>query len=160
METDFDTDPIDLVTNRPTIGLQFIGKHIEEYIPMYGTPGSSGVDLKADIKEPITVQPNEIYMIPVGIKLNIPIGFEAQVRSRSGLAVKYGARVTHGIGTIDSDYTGEVMMILSTIKPFVVNPGDRIAQMVFAKVEQVNFEIEVVNDSASRGSNGFGSTGI
>jgi dUTP pyrophosphatase len=158
--TIFDDEPVSLIIDRPTVGLQFVGKHISSYIPQYETLGSSGVDLRADIPEPITVEPGEIYMFGTGIQLNIPVGMEAQVRSRSGLAVKYGASVLHGVGTIDSDYTGEIAMIMSTIKPFTVKPGDRIAQMVFAKVSQVLFEMEVINDKSSRGSGGFGSTGV
>lgn len=156
----FDEEPINLITNRPNVGLQYIGKHIDPYLPMYETAGSSGVDLRADIPAPILIEPGKIYKFGTGIKLSIPNGMEAQVRSRSGLAVKYGASVLHGIGTIDSDYTGEIAMIMSTILPFTVNPGDRIAQLVFADVKQVNFDVDIFDDKSSRGSNGFGSTGI
>lgn len=160
MSTFFDEDPIDLIVNRPLIGLQYIGKYIEPYLPKYETDGSSGVDLRADIPEPMLIKPGNIYKLGTGIKLNIPRGMEAQVRSRSGLAVKYGASVLHGIGTIDSDYTGEICMIMSTLLPFTVNPGDRIAQMVFCDVRRVNFEVEEIQDKSTRGSNGFGSTGV
>jgi len=160
MNDNFDTDtPIEIET-RQKIGIQFIGKYIDPYIPLYGTEGSSGVDLRADIKEPLTLTPGKSYTIDTGLKFELPHNFEGQVRSRSGLAFKYGAGVTHGMGTIDSDYTGEVKVFLTTLETFTISPGDRIAQMVFAKVERVLFDFVDITEKSSRGSNGFGSTGM
>lgn len=157
--TIYDEEVVELTTSRTSVSLEFMGQNIEPYIPQYATPGSSGVDLKADIKEPMHIKPGEVYLIPTGIRIAMPEFLEAQVRARSGLAAKHGAFVVNGVGTIDSDYRGEIMVILSTIKQFIINPGERIAQMVFARVEKVNFDIEVLDDT-SRGSGGFGSTGI
>jgi dUTP pyrophosphatase len=154
----FDDQPIDVLPNY-TVGLEFIGKHIEAYIPRYETAGSAGADLRADIPEPIEVVPGKVTKFGTGIKLNIPHGLECQIRSRSGLCWKYGASIAHGVGTVDSDYTGELMMMLTTVEPFIINPGDRVAQMIFAKVEQVIFDIEEILEKETRGSAGFGSTG-
>lgn len=130
--------------------------------PAYATEKSAGMDLKADIKEPVTLNPLERAMIPTGIFIALPDGTEAQVRPRSGLAAKHGISVLNAPGTIDADYRGEVKVILVNLsnQPFVVNPGERIAQMVVARYEKVEWdEVEVLDDT-DRGAGGFGSTGV
>ncbi|MBQ7019704.1 MAG: dUTP diphosphatase [Bacteroidales bacterium] len=129
--------------------------------PSYATEKSAGMDLKADIAEPITLKPLERAMVPTGIYIALPDGTEAQVRPRSGLAAKFGISVLNAPGTIDADYRGEVKVILVNLsnEPFTVNPGERIAQMVVARYEKVEWdEVEVLDDT-ERGEGGFGSTG-
>lgn len=119
------------------------------------------MDLKANIDEPVTLGPLERAMIPTGLFIALPDGTEAQVRPRSGLAAKYGISVLNAPGTVDADYRGEVKVILVNLsnEPFVVNPGERIAQMVVARYEKVEWdEVEVLDDT-ERGAGGFGSTG-
>lgn len=128
--------------------------------PSYATEKSAGMDLKADIAEPITLKPLERAMVPTGIYIALPDGTEAQVRPRSGLAAKFGISVLNAPGTIDADYRGEVKVILVNLsnEPFTVNPGERIAQMVVARYEKVEWdEVEVLDDT-ERGEGGFGST--
>lgn len=129
--------------------------------PSYATEKSAGLDLKADIKEPITLGPLERAMVPTGLYIALPDGTEAQVRPRSGLAAKFGISVLNAPGTIDADYRGEVKVILVNLsnESFTINPGERIAQMVVAKYEKVEWnEVEVL-DETERGEGGFGSTG-
>ena len=106
-------------------------------LPSYSTPGASGMDLRANLEEPIILSPMEIKLIPTGIKAEVPLGYEIQVRARSGLALKYGISLVNGVGTIDSDYRGEIGVILINLgkKSFTINHGDRIAQLVVAKYE-------------------------
>lgn len=129
--------------------------------PSYATEKSAGMDLKADIIEPITLGPLERAMVPTGIYIALPDGTEAQVRPRSGLAAKFGISVLNAPGTIDADYRGEVKVILVNLsnQPFVVNPGERIAQMVIARYETVEWDEVEVLDETERGAGGFGSTG-
>ena len=119
------------------------------------------MDLKANIDEPVTLGPLERAMIPTGIFIALPDGTEAQVRPRSGLAAKHGISVLNAPGTIDADYRGEVKVILVNLsnEPFVVNPGERIAQMVVARYEKVEWEEVESLDETERGAGGFGSTG-
>lgn len=129
--------------------------------PSYATDKSAGMDLKANITEPVTLAPLERAMIPTGLFMALPDGTEAQVRPRSGLAAKFGISVLNSPGTIDADYRGEVKVILVNLsnESFVVNPGERIAQLVVARYEKVEWdEVEVLDDT-ERGSGGFGSTG-
>ena len=130
-------------------------------LPSYATVGSAGMDLKANISEPIALKPMERYLFPTGIYIQLPEGYEAQIRPRSGLAAKYGITVTNCIGTIDMDYTGEVGVSLINLsnETFVVHPGERIAQMVVAKYEKVDWNEVAVLDKTERGDGGFGSTG-
>ena len=131
-------------------------------LPKYKTNGSSGVDLQADIPESIILEPLERYLVPTGLFLEIPQGYEAQVRARSGLAIKSGISLVNVIGTIDSDYRGEIKVILINLgkENFTINRGDRIAQMIFMKIEQAELiQVETINDT-ERGSGGFGHTGI
>ncbi|MDR0483879.1 MAG: dUTP diphosphatase [Alphaproteobacteria bacterium] len=130
-------------------------------IPSYASEGSAGVDLKANIFEDITLKPQERVLIPTGIFMELPSSFEAQVRSRSGLAIKNGVVVLNSPGTIDSDYRGEIKVILANFSSdsFIVKRGDRIAQMVINTYVKANFFIGTLNDT-NRGSGGFGSTGV
>lgn len=129
--------------------------------PAYATEKSAGMDLKADIKEPVTLAPLERVMIPTGLFMALPDGTEAQVRPRSGLAAKHGISVLNAPGTIDADYRGEVKVILVNLSndTFVINPGERIAQMVVARYEKVEWDEVEVLDETERGEGGFGSTG-
>lgn len=130
--------------------------------PFYATEKSAGMDLKANIDEPITLGPLERTMIPTGLYIALPDGTEAQVRPRSGLAAKYGISVLNAPGTVDADYRGEVKVILVNLsnEPFVINPGERIAQMVVAKYEKVDWNVVDSLDDTERGSGGFGSTDV
>ncbi len=130
-------------------------------LPEYATSGSSGMDIRANIIEPIILQRLERTLIPTGLFVEIPLGYEAQIRPRSGLAIKQGITCLNTPGTIDADYRGEIKVILINLsnEPQAVNPADRIAQMVFAKIEQVNLvQVEIINET-TRGTGGFGHTG-
>ena len=130
-------------------------------LPEYVTAGSSGMDLQAAIDEPLTLEPGDFTLIPNGIKCEIPTGYEAQVRPRSGLAAKYGIGILNAPGTIDSDYRGEIKTIIFNFsnRPYTFEPGDRIAQMVICKIYQPQIEpIEIISKT-ERGAGGFGHTG-
>ena len=129
--------------------------------PAYATEQSAGVDLKANLAEPIVLGSLERALVPTGLYIALPKGFEAQVRPRSGLAAKHGITVLNTPGTIDADYRGEIKVILVNLskEPFEIVPGERIAQMVVAKHEYVEWEEVESLDSTARGSGGFGSTG-
>ena len=130
-------------------------------LPEYATPQSAGMDIRANLDEPITLNPLERKLIPTGLYMALPAGYEAQVRPRSGLAIKKGITVLNTPGTVDADYRGEVCVILINLsnEPFVVNDGERIAQMVIAKHEQPEIvEVDVL-DETERGAGGFGHTG-
>lgn len=133
----------------------------EQQLPQYATAGSAGMDLRADIDKPIVLKPLERKLIPTGLKIALPVGYEAQIRPRSGLALKYGVTVLNSPGTIDADFRGEVCVILVNLSDidFVVNPSERIAQMVVAKHEQVDFQIVETLDETERGDGGLGHTG-
>ncbi len=131
-------------------------------LPQYATAGSAGLDLRANISEPVTIKPLQRVLIPTGISMALPLGYEAQVRPRSGLALKNGITVLNTPGTIDSDYRGEVGVILVNLSDtdFVVNDGDRICQMVIAKHEIAEIvEVETL-DETERSTGGFGHSGI
>jgi dUTP pyrophosphatase len=133
----------------------------EHPLPTYATPASAGVDLRASIAEPLTLQPLGRALVRTGLFVEIPPGFEAQVRPRSGLALKNGITVLNSPGTIDADYRGEIGVILANVSdtPFTIEKGERIAQLVIAKHEQAEWvEAEDLTDTL-RGSGGFGSTG-
>lgn len=129
--------------------------------PKYATPYSAGMDLYSNLDEPITLKPLERKLIPTGIKIGLPIGYEAQIRPRSGMAIKYGVSVCNTPGTIDADYVGEICVILINLSntDFTVNPGERIAQMVVAKHETIDWECVDMLDDTERGEQGFGHTG-
>ena len=130
-------------------------------LPEYATFSAAGMDLRAFIDSPIELQPLERKLIPTGLLIELPIGFEAQIRPRSGLAFKYGITVLNSPGTIDADYRGEVKVLLVNIsnEKFVINDGERIAQMVIAKHEQVNWQLTDELTESERSAGGFGSTG-
>lgn len=130
-------------------------------LPSYSTPLSAGMDIRANLEEPITLQPGERRLIPTGLFIALPEGYEAQIRPRSGLAIKHGITVLNSPGTIDADYRGEVKVILANLSdtPFTIEPGERIAQLVVARHERVEWvESEALSDT-ERGAGGFGSTG-
>lgn len=131
-------------------------------LPGYETLQSAGMDLRADIGEEVILQPMERKLIGTGLYLSLPTGFEAQIRPRSGLAMKKGITVLNSPGTIDADYRGEIKVLLINLssEPTEVLPGDRIAQMVIARYEQVQFQEVDELDQTKRGEGGFGSTGI
>ena len=131
-------------------------------LPEYATPGSAGMDLRANIDAPITLAPGERKLIPTGIYIALPVGYEAQVRPRSGLALKYGIGLANMLGTVDSDYRADVGVILINLgqENFVVNDGDRIAQMVIAKHETAEWDVVEELDETERGEGGYGHTGV
>ena len=131
-------------------------------LPQYATPQSAGMDLRANLDEPVTLQPLERRLIPTGLHIALPAGYEAQVRPRSGLALKKGITVLNTPGTIDADYRGEIGVVLINLsqEPFVVNDGERIAQMVIARHEQGTFIPVEVLDETERGEGGYGHTGV
>ena len=131
-------------------------------LPEYKTKGAAGVDLKANIEEEIVLKPLERKLIPTGLYVEIPEGYEGQVRPRSGLAIKHGVTVLNAPGTIDSDYRGEICVILINFgnEDFVINPGDRIAQFVLNKYECIDFELIDKLSDTERGKGGFGHTGV
>ena len=132
-------------------------------LPVYGSKEAAGADLCACLgNQSLTIEPHRWAMVPTGIAIALPVGYEAQVRPRSGLAAKKGITVLNSPGTVDSDYRGEVKVILinHSDESFVINDGDRIAQMVIARHESASFEVVSSLDETERGSGGFGSTGV
>jgi dUTP pyrophosphatase len=131
-------------------------------LPKYGTEHSAGMDLEAAIDSPITLKPGERAMVPTGLAIALPAGYEAQVRPRSGLAAKNGVTVLNTPGTIDADYRGEIKVILTNLgtEPFTVERGMRIAQMVIAAYNRVEWTAVETLDETARGTGGFGSTGV
>lgn len=130
-------------------------------LPAYETKGSAGMDLRANMETPLTLQPMERTLIPTGLHIELPVGYEAQIRPRSGLAIKKGLTLVNTPGTIDSDYRGEIKVIMINLstEAQTLSPNERVAQMVIAKYEQVAWEgVEVLSDT-ERGAGGFGSTG-
>lgn len=134
---------------------------ISGQFPQYGSEGASGADLAACLDEPVDIQPGGRALVPTGLRMEIPPGYEGQVRPRSGLAARTGVTVLNTPGTIDSDYRGEIKVILANLgsETFTVNPGDRIAQMVFAPVVHARFFEQKSLQETARGEGGFGSTG-
>ena len=130
-------------------------------LPEYATPQSAGMDLRANIEAPITLKPMERRLIPTGLYIALPVGYEAQIRPRSGLALKHGITVLNTPGTIDADYRGELMVLLVNFSDsdFIINDGERIAQMVIARHEQGIFKVVETLDDTERGTGGYGHTG-
>ena len=130
-------------------------------LPAYATTGSSGMDLRADLQAPLTLEPLERTLIPTGLFIELPEGFEAQVRPRSGLAIKQGLTCLNSPGTVDADYRGEIKIILVNLskEPQVISPGDRVAQMVIQKVEQAVWVPVTEIETTERNAGGFGHTG-
>lgn len=130
-------------------------------LPKYATELSAGVDIRANIDNPIVIKPLGRCVVPTGLYIALPVGYEAQIRPRSGLALKKGITVLNSPGTIDADYRGEICVILANLSPeeFIVEDGDRIAQMVIASYQQVEWDVVETLDSTDRGGGGFGHTG-
>ena len=133
-----------------------------QQLPAYATPQSAGMDLRANLSEPITLHPMERRLIPTGLHIALPEGYEAQVRPRSGLALKHGLTVLNTPGTIDADYRGEIGVVLINLPQddFVINDGERIAQMVIARHEQGDLVVVEELDQTERGEGGYGHTGV
>ena len=133
-----------------------------QQLPAYATSQSAGMDLRANIDTPITLRPMERRIIPTGLYIALPPGFEAQVRPRSGLALKHGITVLNSPGTIDADYRGEIGVLLVNLSTndFIITEGERIAQMVIARHEQGEFELADELDDTERGAGGYGHTGV
>lgn len=144
-----------------TVKVKIINKSSNP-LPSYSTSSSAGMDLRANLSEPVTLKPLERALIPTGIYIQLPQGYECQIRPRSGLALKHGISLVNTPGTIDADYRGEIGVILINLsnEPFVVNHGERICQMVVTNYSSVNWcEVESLEDS-ERGAGGFGHTGV
>ncbi len=141
--------------------VSFIKLHPNAQVPAYQTAGAAAVDLHACLDEPLTIKPGKVVIVPTGLAIALPKGYEGQVRSRSGLAAKHAVAALNSPGTIDSDYRGEVGVILMNHgqEPYVVEHGDRVAQLVVARHEQVVFEEVAELDETTRGDGGFGGTG-
>ena len=133
-----------------------------QQLPAYATPQSAGMDLRANIDEPITLHPMERRLIPTGLHIALPEGYEAQVRPRSGLALKHGLTVLNAPGTVDADYRGDIGVVLINLSQenFVINDGERIAQLVIARHEQADFVVVEELDQTERGEGGYGHTGV
>jgi dUTP pyrophosphatase len=133
----------------------------EHPLPEYATEHAAGLDLKADLKEPVILKPLQRQLIPTGLFIELPVGFEAQIRPRSGLAFKNGVTVLNSPGTIDADYRGEIKVLLVNLSDtdFVVRDGERIAQMIVAKHERIEWYVVSELENSKRGIGGFGSTG-
>lgn len=143
------------------VTVQIINKG-KQPLPQYATPQSAGLDLRANIEEPFTLRPLERRIVPTGLYIALPEGYEAQVRPRSGLALKHGITVLNSPGTIDADYRGELGILLINLsnEDFVVNPGERVAQMIVARCEQAELVPVEVLDETERGAGGYGHTGV
>ncbi|MFT5761475.1 MAG: dUTP pyrophosphatase [Polaribacter sp.] len=143
------------------MNVQIINKS-KHQTPNYETEGSAGMDLRANLNEPVVLQPLERAIVKTGLFIALPIGFEAQVRPRSGLAAKKGITVLNSPGTVDADYRGEIGVILVNLsnEDFIINDGERIAQLVIAKHERVNWQEVNILSETERGAGGFGSTGV
>ncbi len=130
-------------------------------LPSYETSQSAGMDLRADLNEPVVLKPGERKLLPTGLYIALPPGYEAQIRPRSGLAIKHGITLLNTPGTVDADYRGEIKIIMINLsqEEFVINDGDRIAQMVINKFEQIQWHPVDELDETERGAGGFGSTG-
>lgn len=131
-------------------------------IPVYMTAGAAGADVKACLESPLTVEPLQRVQVPTGLSVSIPLGFEIQVRPRSGLSFKQGLTVVNAPGTIDSDYRGEIGILLVNLssQPVVIQHGDRIAQLVIQRVDRIQWQEVEELDETARGAGGFGSTGV
>lgn len=141
--------------------VQITRLHPGAVLPSYQTDGAAGMDLHARLDGPVTLAPGERQLIPTGLAVALPIGYEAQVRARSGLSIKHGITMVNGVGTIDADYRGEVGALVVNLgqEPFVIEPGLRIAQLVVARYERVRWQLADELDETVRGTGGFGSTG-
>ena len=145
-----------------TIKIKRLGETWDLPLPSYESEGSSGMDIRASVPEPVLLNPGEIRLIPTGLAVSVPRGYEAQIRPRSGLALKYGIGMVNSPGTIDSDYRGEIGIIVINWgqRPFTIRRGDRIAQMIITKVCRADMVEVGVLDSTDRGQGGFGHSGV
>lgn len=132
-----------------------------KFVPEYKTEGAAGMDLCAAIEEPITLKPLERYLVPTGLKIELEHGYEAQIRPRSGLSIKHGISLINCVGTVDEDYRGEVCVGVVNLsnEEYTIQPDERIAQMIIARVEQAKIEVVTELSETARGEGGFGSTG-
>jgi len=130
-------------------------------LPEYETEASAGMDLRANLDDPVTLRPLERFLVPTGLFIELPVGYEAQIRPRSGLAIKKGISLLNTPGTIDADYRGEIKIILVNLSndEFIINDGERIAQMIISKVEKARWEMVEILEETTRGKGGFGHTG-
>lgn len=130
-------------------------------LPAYQTQGAAGLDLRANLEEPINLKPMQRILVPTGLFMELPIGYEAQIRPRSGLAFKHGITVLNSPGTIDADYRGEIKILLVNLsdEAFFIESGERVAQMVISKHEQIDWELVETLEDSERSAGGFGSTG-
>ncbi len=130
-------------------------------LPQYATNHSAGMDIRANLEEPVIIRPLERFLVPTGLYIQLPDGHEAQIRPRSGLAIKHGIGIVNAPGTIDADYRGEIRIILVNLsnEPFTINPGERIAQMIISKYQKAEWLLCESLDQSERGDGGFGSTG-
>ncbi len=153
-----------MVDNRSPVSIRVEvlphGRGLE--LPSFQTSGSAGADVRAAVDEPVVIEPGRVALVPTGLKVAIPCGFEIQVRPRSGLALKKSVTLPNTPGTIDSDYRGEVQVIMMNLgeTPFQIERGDRIAQLVLARVERLHWEPVESVDETQRGEGGFGHTGV
>lgn len=150
------------VLEKISIKIKCLGEMTDLPLPSYESEGSSGMDLRASVKEPLRLNPGEIRLVPTGLAVSVPPGYEAQIRPRSGLALKHGIGMVNSPGTIDSDYRGEIGIIVINWgqRPFTIRRGDRIAQMIITKVYQAHLmEVDVL-ESTGRGEGGFGHSGV
>lgn len=147
-----------MLTN--SVSIKIVNQSVND-LPAYATLGSSGMDIRASIAEPMVLQPSERVLVPTGLFVEIPLGYEIQIRPRSGLAIKQGITCLNTPGTIDADYRGEIKVILINLssEPQTIHPADRIAQMVVQKVEVVQWVPVAELNESERGAGGFGSTG-
>lgn len=130
-------------------------------LPQYETDHAAGMDVRAAVTEPVTLQPGERTLVPTGLRIALPAGFEAQIRPRSGLAIKHGLSLLNSPGTIDADYRGEIRIIIANLgqEPYTIERGDRIAQMIIAPVTRAEWDVVSELQDTARGEGGFGSTG-
>ena len=161
INTDTVTERTDILVN-PTIRIKRLANGAGLDLPRYETALAAGADVRAAVDGPLTLKPRERFMVPTGIAIALPPGWEAQMRPRSGLAAKHGIACVNAPGTIDADYRGELKVILINhgADDFIINRGDRIGQMVIAPVWQARFEEVAELDETDRGTGGFGSTGV
>lgn len=133
----------------------------KHHLPKYTTAGSAGMDLRANLESSVIVQPLERYLVPTGIFIQLPEGYEAQIRPRSGLSIKKGITLVNAVGTIDSDYTGEIKLPIINLsnEPYTIEDGERLAQMVITRYEKITWQEVNILDKTERGEGGFGSTG-
>ena len=143
------------------VKVQFVKVHEKASLPHYATDGAAGMDLTNVLESPLTLKPGERAKVPTGLVMILPEGYEGQVRPRSGLASKHGITLTNCVGTVDSDYRGEMCCLIINLgnEPYTIQPGERIAQLVIAPVTHVEIELGEKIPETKRGSGGFGSTG-